>query len=401
MTVRILTNARLVLADRVLDDGWLAIRDGVIDALDAGEPPGPGRFPGALVDYVDVERHWVLPGYVDLHCHGGGGRPIYSGDIEDVRVAAAAHLDRGTTSMLASVASARLETMIAAAESIGAAIDDGSAPNVRGIHFEGPFLSPERRGAQTGSALLPPDEGVFRTLLRAAGGHAASMTIAPELPGALDLIRRHHDDLVFCVGHTDAGADTFQSAVDAGARHVTHLFNAMPGLTHRHPGPVARALLDPRVTVELIADGHHLAPDTLRLALATAGSARAVLVTDAMAAAGMPDGRYDFVDRSVDVRAGAAYLHGTDTLAGSTLFLAEAAARVATLTELSPVDTARLTATNAARVLGWSDRGVLAPGAAADLVVSPDGAHASAVAIGGHWRPAATSPDARRELAIA
>jgi N-acetylglucosamine-6-phosphate deacetylase len=305
MTVRILTNARLVLTDRVIDDGWLAIRDGVIDGLAAGEPPEPARFPGDLVDYVDVERHWVLPGYIDLHCHGGGGRALYTGDIEDVRVAAAAHLDRGTTSLLASIASARLETMTAAAESIGAAIDDGSAPNIRGIHFEGPFLSPKRRGAQTGSALCLPDEGVFRALLRAAGGHAASMTIAPELAGALDLIRRHRDDIVFCVGHTDAGAEKFQAAVDAGARHVTHLFNAMPGLTHRSPGLVGRALLDPRVTVELIADGHHLAPDTVRLALATAGTGRGVLVTDAMAAAGVADGRYDFVDRSVDVRGGA------------------------------------------------------------------------------------------------
>jgi N-acetylglucosamine-6-phosphate deacetylase len=272
---------------------------------------------------------------------------------------------------------------------------------VRGIHFEGPFLSPRRRGAQTESALRLPDEAVFRALLRAAGGHAASMTIAPELPGALDLIRRHRDDLVFCVGHTDADADGFQAAVDAGARHVTHLFNAMPALTHRAPGLVGRALLDPRVTVELIADGHHLAADTVRLALAAAGTGRGVLVTDAMAAAGVSDGRYDFMDRSVDVRGGAAYLHGTETLAGSTLFLGEAAARVGALTPLSPVDTARLTAANAARVLGWSDRGVLAPGAAADLVLSPDGTRAAAVAIGGRWRPAAGSPEAQDHLAVA
>jgi N-acetylglucosamine-6-phosphate deacetylase len=401
MTVRILTNARLVLADHVIDTGWLVVRDGLIDSLGPGEPPDPRRFGPAAVDYVDAERQWVLPGYIDLHCHGGGGRAIYSGNIEDVRLAAAAHLDRGTTSMLASIASARLETMIAAAEAIGAAIDDNSAPNIRGVHFEGPFLSPARRGAQTASGLLLPDEGVFRDLMRAAGGHAASMTIAPELDGAIELIRRHSDDIVFCVGHTDASADAFQAAVDAGARHVTHLFNAMPGVTHRAPGPVVRALLDPRVTVELIADGHHLAADTVRLALKTAGTRRGVLVTDAMAAAGLRDGRYAFVDRTVDVRGGAAYLHGTDTLAGSTLFIGDAAARVGALTDLSPIDTVRLTSGNAARVLGWADRGVLAPGKPADLVISPDRAHASAVAIGGHWRPAEDSPGlARREFAL-
>lgn len=398
MTVRVLTNARLVLPDRIVDNGWIAVQGGRITGLGPGEPP---FFPvdGDPVDYIDIERQWVLPGYIDVHCHGGGGSALYSGDVDDVRRAAAAHLSRGTTSILASIGTTRPETMLAAARAIAQAIDDGSAPNIRGIHFEGPFLSPLRRGAQTATALRQPDEAFFGALMEAAGGHALAMTIAPELHGAIDLIRRHADEIVYCIGHTDASAAVFEAAVDAGARHVTHLFNAMPAISHRAPGAVARALLDKRVTVELIADGHHLAPDTVRLTLESAGSERVVLVTDAMAAAGLADGRYSFVDRTVDVRDGAAYLHQTETLAGSTAFIVDAAERAGAWGALSPLQLANVSSGNAARLLGWRDRGLLAAGAVADLIVSPDGVHPSAVAVGGHWRPAETSR--RYELAVA
>jgi len=386
MTVRVLSNAHLVVGDHVVDNGWLAIWDGCVSALGQGDPPVARVFDDTA-DYVDLERQWVLPGYVDLHCHGGGGSAFNAGGIGAVRRAAAAHLARGTTSMLASVGTGAPAAMLAAAGAIADAIEDGTAPNVRGIHFEGPFLSPARRGAQTASQLRLPDRDFFEELLGAARGHARAMTIAPELDGAIDLIHRHGDEIAFCIGHTDADADAFEAAVDAGARHVTHLFNAMPPATHRAPGSVGRALLDPRVTVELIADGHHLAADAVRLALGIAGTDRVVLVTDAQAVAGMGDGRYKFADRTVDVRDGAAHLAGTQILAGSTAFLADATANAASWGVLSPVATAQISAGNAARVLGWRNRGVLAVGAAADLIVSPDGIHPAAVALDGHWRP--------------
>jgi N-acetylglucosamine-6-phosphate deacetylase len=360
---RLLTGCRIVTPGAVRERGWIAVRDGVVAAL--GNGPAPPFGPPA----EDLGGRWVVPGFVDPHCHGAAGHSVYTGDPGDVRAAAAGHLAHGTTTMLASIATTALDTMLAAARAVRAVIEDGSAPNVAGIHFEGPFLSPARRGAQTPGALLEPDAEVLESLLEAAGGHAVTMTVAPELPGALDLIERYARRIRFCLGHTDATGEVFRAAVDRGARVATHLFNAMPPLHHRDPGPVAAALLDGRVTCELIADGHHLAPDAIRLAHRLAGPRRLAFVSDAMPAAGLADGRYAYVDREVVVADGAAFLAGTTTLAGSASFLAGAFRQAVAGLGLDPADAARMCATTAAGLLGLDDRGAVRPGLRADLVV--------------------------------
>lgn len=294
---------------------------------------------------------------------------MYSGEPEDVLRAARSHLVQGTTSLVASVATMRLDRMVRAAE----AITEAAAPNIRGIHFEGPFLSHRRRGAQTADALLTPDEKVFDELIGAAGGRAMTMTIAPELPGAIELIERHRDEITFAVGHTDDDGTWTRRAFDAGARTATHLFNAMPAMTHRRPGPVGAALTDDRIACELIADGIHLSPEALTVATRTAGPDRTILVTDAMAATGLGDGEYSFADRHVQVRAGVATLRGTETLAGSVHFLADALATAVRVLGMPVAQAAQLVASNAARHYGWHDRGTLAVGNVADLVLlSPD-----------------------------
>lgn len=359
---RLFAGGRFATPDAGVVDGWLLVREGRIHSLGTGAPPG-----GPDVA-VDLDGRLVVPGFVDPHCHGGAGHSVYTGDPAAVRGAAAGHLARGTTSMLASVATVEPAAMEAAVRAVASVIDDGSAPNLVGIHFEGPFLSPARRGAQTRTALRAPDPELMARLLDAAGGHAVSMTVAPELPGAPELIRRYADELLLCVGHTDADAARLTLAADLGARAVTHLFNAMPPLHHREPGPVAAALLDPRLVCELVLDGHHLADDTVRLAHRVAGPDRLTLISDAMPAAGMPDGDYAFADREVTVTKGVATLRGTGTLAGSTLFVAEAFRRAVSSVGIPLPDAVRMTSATAARLLGLRDRGELRPGLRADLV---------------------------------
>ncbi|GHH79090.1 N-acetylglucosamine-6-phosphate deacetylase [Streptomyces sulfonofaciens] len=418
---RLLANARLVTPGRVTGPGWLLVRDGLIAALGEGRPPaaadgayersgaGPGApgglgasggtgAPGAGApggrgtrEVVDLGGRLLTPGFVDAHCHGGAGHSVYTGDRDDVRAAAAGHLARGTTTMLASVATVAPRAMTAAVRAIAAVIADGTAPTVAGIHLEGPFLSPDRRGAQTRTALRAPDEGVLRRLLDAAEGHAVSMTLAPELPGALDLIRGHAGDLVCCLGHTDASAGAFAEATDLGARAVTHLFNAMPPLHHREPGPVAAALLDARLRCELILDGHHLAVDTARLAYRLAGPERLLLVSDAMPAAGMADGDYRFADREVTVTDGVARLRGTDTLAGSTLFVAAAFRRAVLDVGIPVPDAVLMAATTPAALLGLTDRGALRPGLRADLVALDERLRPARVWLAGEEQPVAQS----------
>jgi N-acetylglucosamine-6-phosphate deacetylase len=240
---------------------------------------------------------------------------------------------------------------------------------VLGVHLEGPFLSPHNKGAHNESFLIDPAPDAVDALLAAGDGVIRQVTIAPELPHALDAIRRFVDaGVVVGVGHTVGSYDQARAAFDAGATLLTHAFNAMPGIHHRAPGPIAAAVADARVTLELILDGVHVHPSVARMLLHTAPG-RVALITDAMAAAGSPEGDYTLGSLAVTVSGGVAHVAGTDTIAGSTL-TQDAALRLAVSeTGLSlPEAVASLTSVPAA-ALGYGDRlGRLAPGFAADLV---------------------------------
>jgi len=254
--------------------------------------------------------------YTDIHCHGGGGY-AFGDDVAGTLAAVAAHRSHGTSRLVCSLVSEPLERTVQALEVIRAAMRVDGA--ILGAHLEGPFLAPERKGAHDPVALAIPTPDVVDALIEAGHGVVRQITIAPELPHALDAISRCVEaGIVVAVGHTHCDADQAREAFDRGATLVTHAFNAMHGISGRAPGVVGAALSDERVSLEVIADGIHVDPRLIAM-LFRAAPGRVVLVTDAMAAAAATPGRYQLGGLDVDVADGRAVIAGTDTLAGSTL----------------------------------------------------------------------------------
>jgi N-acetylglucosamine-6-phosphate deacetylase len=367
MVALLVIRARAVDARGVSDDSWVLAVDGVIQAVGIGESwreRADDLGDGLVV--VDANGDTVTPGFIDLHVHGGGGHTFSDGP-QAMEAALAVHRAHGTTRSLVSFVSSPLEALATGLREVAEL--RGADTLVLGAHAEGPYLSPKRRGAHDASALRLPTVGEVDELLDAAGGALQQMTIAPELPGALDVIERLVESgVTVAVGHTDADYDQASAAFDAGATIATHVFNAMAPVHHRSPGPVVAAVDSPDVTLEVVNDGHHLADPIVRLLFAAAPG-RVALVTDAMAAAGAPDGEYRLGSRAVSVSDRTAVLAGTDSLAGSTLTLDEALRRTLAV-GVSEVDAITALTRTPARALGLDDRlGRIAPGFAADLVL--------------------------------
>jgi N-acetylglucosamine-6-phosphate deacetylase len=375
--------ARVVTPADVLDPGWIAVEDGRIAGIGAGWPS-----PGGPADPVtDLHGQWVLPGFVDIHVHGGGGASFTEGGADDARRAAGFHRRNGSTRIIASLVTAPVGELAERAAMLADLADEGV---IDGIHLEGPFLSAVRCGAQDPRYLIGPDVSVFERLRAAARGHLRMITIAPELAGATELIRAAvAAGVVAAVGHSDATAEVTAAAVDAGASHATHLFNGSRPLDHREPGPPG-ALLDAaaagRVTCEAICDGTHLHDMTIRLIARSGGI---VLITDAMAAAGMADGEYHLGQQAVTVAGGVARLAegtpGAGSIAGSTATTARVVHHSITSARLPVAEVATAASARPAAVVGLTGTGALVPGAAADLVVLDDSFQLTAVMARGEW----------------
>lgn len=356
--------AGMLVLPEGLVEGWVEVGAGHITRVEAGAPPADAR-------QVAV----VSPGFVDVHVHGGGGADLQAAAPESVARVVALHRRYGTTTLLASLVTGDLDALERSVSALAEQVGDGV---FAGIHLEGPFLAGARCGAHDPSLVRPPaTEDVVR-LLRAGRGTVRIVTLAPELEGGLRAVRTLVDaGVVAAVGHTDATYALTRRAVDAGVRVATHLFNAMPPLHHRDPGPALALLEDERVTVEMIADGVHVHPALLaHVFAATAGPgghrSRVALVTDAMAAAGVGDGRYRLGGADVDVHGGVARLRGSGVIAGSTLTM-DAAVRSAVRAGVDRLAALRSATLRPARALGLDDRaGVLAVGRRADLVLLDD-----------------------------
>jgi N-acetylglucosamine-6-phosphate deacetylase len=373
----VLGNARVALADRVLAPGWVSVGDGRIDRFGDGPPP-----PGVMD--LDCQGLWLAPGFVDMHVHGGGGGAFDSGDHADIVRAAEFHRAHGTTTLLASLVSAPLDALERQIATLATCVAEGI---VDGIHLEGPWLSPARRGAHDPRALRPPTTNEVHRLLGAGRGTVRMVTLAPELPGTDDAIRTlTRDNIVAAIGHTDASYAQTRQAIKAGARVATHVFNAMRPLHQREPGPLLAVLEDERITLEVIADGRHVHDALLRWLIAAAGSQRVALVTDAISAAGMGDGTFALGGLEVAVKHGVARLAADPAaLAGSTLTMAEAVRHTVEKLGVSVPAAARMASHTPARALGLPDVGDIRVGARADLVLLDDEAHLRATMRRGQW----------------
>jgi N-acetylglucosamine-6-phosphate deacetylase len=353
----VLAGARVVLPTGVVDDGRVIVDGTRI----AGSAPSSART-------LDLSGHWLVPGFVDLHNHGGGGASFTSGTVEEVLQGVHTHRLHGTTTLVASTVTGDMDGLAQRAGLLSELAEQG---DIAGIHFEGPFISPCRKGAHSEELLRDPDPAEVRKLIDAARGRASMVTLATELPGGIDSVRLLAEHgVIAAIGHTDATYEQTVEAIDAGATVATHLFNAMPTLGHRTPGPIAALLEDERITVELINDGTHLHPAALQLAFHHAGADRVAFITDAMDAAGFGDGRYLLGPLEVEVSEGVARLVEGGSIAGSTLTLDRAFQRAVTVDRLPVEDIVAALSANPARLLGLYDTvGSLEPGKDADLVV--------------------------------
>jgi N-acetylglucosamine-6-phosphate deacetylase len=363
-----ITNVRLVLDDGVRRGGVI-LRDGRIEALlDAGAAPPDG------VELVDGGGRYLAPGLIDVHVHGGGGFDLMSADAEQVRGYARWVAQRGVTGFLVSTSGRDhadiLRKLRALAPCVG---HETGAARVLGFHLEGPYINPARKGAFPPAWLRPPSATEYGELFEAAGGAVRQVTLAPELPGAAALIDTVLESgAVVAIGHTDATYDEAAAAIERGATHVTHCFNAMRPFAHRDPGVLGAVMASDAVTAELICDGAHVDFGAARVLLRAKGAERVVLITDGMPLAGTPEGDVSWEGQRIRVEHGAA-VRADGTIVGGVITFDQSLRNAVTHLGVPLHTAAAMASTNPARAMRFGDRyGRLAPGYDADLVLLND-----------------------------
>jgi len=391
--------SRLTLAaDRIVTvageefaPGWVEIAGDRVVAVGRGCAEGAHPVPVSGT---------IVPGFVDIHAHGALGHDFVSADAAGIQAIRDHHLRRGTTMLMATVATAPLEALLERLRFLRPFVAEGL---LAGVHLEGPYLAPERRGAHDPALLRHPDVGEIRELLAEAAGTLRMLTLAPELPGAARAVELLTEaDVVVAVGHTACTSDQATAAFNRGARVLTHAFNGMPPLHHREAGPLGAAMVDDRVTLELILDSHHVGTEAAEL-LRRVADRRLALVSDAMAATGLGDGSYRVAGSAVVVRDGIATLADGSSLAGSTITIADGFTRLRHVHGASWADAVAASALTPPHAVGLGGSGLRA-GDRADLVVLRAG-RVAGVMLAGRWivapataepaRPAAPAPSGR------
>lgn len=364
----VIHSVHLATANALIDDAWVRFDGERVTASGSGDTWRTSGEVETVIDGTAAAGPGAIlsPGFIDIHGHGGAGAS-YDDGADAIRRARTLHRAHGTTRAVISLVTASLDDLERRVASVADLTQTDA--DILGSHLEGPFLDPGHKGAHDATLLVHAEPQALERLLAAGRGSIRQITLAPELPGGLEAVRQVvAAGAVAALGHTDADLETSRTAFEAGATILTHAFNAMPGLHHRAPGPVAAAAADPRVVLEIIADGVHLHPETIRLAF-TLAPGRVALITDAMAAAGGGDGRYELGTLQVDVVDGVARLTDGGAIAGSTL-TQDAALRTTVDAGVDLLDALTALTRTPARAIGRGhDLGSLEVGFLADAVL--------------------------------
>ncbi len=370
MSRMLIKHAAIMAENEVIEDGYVLIEDGVIKDL--------GKSSSSTIDETDLEvislkGYKAVPGFIDVHIHGAGGADTMDGTTEAIGTMANVLPKEGTTSFLATTMTQAKDQIVQALRNAADYKENhnqGAEAEVLGVHLEGPFINPSKKGAQPEQHIITPDIDLFKEWQNEANGHIRLVTVAPEMENGLEFIRYiTSNGVTASIGHTDSTYQDVKAAVDAGATQVTHLYNGMRGLHHREPGTAGAALLFDELRTELISDGIHIAPEMVELAIKAKGADGALLVTDAMRAKCMPNGRYDLGGQMVNVTDTTATLDD-GTLAGSILRMIDSVTNMLSFTDLELAEVIKLASENPAKQIGVFDRkGSIKIGKDADIVL--------------------------------
>ncbi|MEW6724021.1 MAG: N-acetylglucosamine-6-phosphate deacetylase [Bacillota bacterium] len=358
----LIVGGRIVTETAVLDPGWLLVRSGTIAAMGAGRPPG---IAGTTLDARDLT---VVPGFIDLHTHGRAGLDVMEPSADALNHLGLAMAATGVVAYLATLWAAPITTLSTLLARYSLHLSDPpTGARCLGLHLEGPYLNPARRGAQPLPALAQANPAALLQLGAEYRGLIRLVTLAPELPMGQEIVTElTKQGIIVSLGHSEASYEQAQAAVEAGLSHCTHTYNALPALHHRAPGALGALLTDDRVSCEIIADLHHVHPAAIRLLVQAKGLDRVVAITDSIPAAGLPDGEYCMARQVITVANSTARLT-TGELAGSLISMNQALRNLVEVVGLSLPEAIRLTSANPARRLGMAGRGLIAAGYRADL----------------------------------
>ena len=371
MTSRLaITGGTVITPEAAIPNGIVCCEDGRIRFVGSTNDAEPDSN-SQIIDATDCI---VMPGLIDTHFHGSGGDDVMTNGAAGIARIARNLLQFGTTGFLATTIAARHTELLRAIDDVKAAelaLHEAPAARLLGLHVEGPYINVKYKGAQPVEGIRDPNFDECEELLAAADNRIKIMTLAPELPGGLELIRwLKARNVIASLGHSESDYDTALAAIEAGATRATHLFNAMSGVHHRKPGLAAAALNEPAICAELICDGVHLHPQVVRHAWRSKGRAGVTLVTDATAAQGMGDGLYSLSDFQVTVRGNLCTLADGQTIAGSVLTMNQALANAHAFAGMDWIDLAHTAAFAPAEACGVADRkGSLAIGKDADVAI--------------------------------